>query len=829
MPVPTKGPVTTAKGVTNAPVTTAKVTTKAPTTTPKPTTTKAPTTTARPTTKPTTVPAAPTIQAGELAGTEPLGNTLAEFKLRKPPSCPARLPASTTTQCGGYDYEQALCMSMYFFAAQAGGKSSIDWRGDCFTEDGLSDGKNLTLGWFDAGDYVKFGLPMAYSAMGLAWGALEFPAGYRAGGQQLRSLLYNLRVFAFYILEGWDPATQRLVAQIGTGGPDHSSWLSCKKRRSEARKVYYISPTCRGTEVAADTASALASIALVLKTEEGASSAALQTKLATAALQIYNFANNYRGSYTSCVTDAANFYNSVSGYTDELALAATWMASLKSAGLISSNVDFVAAAKSLYNYPWFISWDNKWLAVSLRLAQLTNIQSYKNDVKNQIDQTIGGSKTPGGLWNVQEWGNLRYNGNEAFAIRLANKLGIVSDSYNTHAKRVIDYMLGSNPARRSLVVGFGNNPPVQAHHRSAHDGTSITSPTANTNILFGALVGGPYNSDTYYDDRTNYIVTEVATDYNALYTGALASLVGQNCAMKTTPTTTTTTAAPRPGTSAYAVAVVAIDPYWLQVTINPIPNSAVAVITTRAGATYTYSLEGPKWGSHFTFGPNTVISSTDRVAIIVKPTASSTSGQRLQYIVREGSLSMSALRSSNTEVFAEEIFVSNVATALNIEENRITVDSVDVTSGSVQFSVLPMPSAYYTPSGQELCVKGSAGLCTFMPNTHIESQLVDATSKLSIALSAAIGSAAPVSIVRSASEGPGADSVDESFFSKGANQAAFGSGMAVAAILLGAAVVAAGVMYRRRAAKMRRQAHESDIRGEDNLVTPSASDVEVVE
>jgi len=40
-----------------------------------------------------------------------------------------------------------------------------------------------TGGWYDAGDNVKFNLPMAWSAAVLAWSVVEFTAGYKAAGQ----------------------------------------------------------------------------------------------------------------------------------------------------------------------------------------------------------------------------------------------------------------------------------------------------------------------------------------------------------------------------------------------------------------------------------------------------------------------------------------------------------------------------------------------------------------------------------------------------------------------------------------------------------------------
>ena len=92
----------------------------------------------------------------------------------------------------------------------------------------------------------------------------------------------------------------------------------------------------------------------------------------------------------------------------------------------------------------------------------------------------------------------------------------------------IDYLLGANPNNRSYVVGFGNNAPRNPHHRAAHGSTTnnINDPVTNRHVLTGALVGGlsAANDYAYSDDRTNYITNEVALDYNAGFTGALARM-----------------------------------------------------------------------------------------------------------------------------------------------------------------------------------------------------------------------------------------------------------------------------------------------------------------
>ena len=100
--------------------------------------------------------------------------------------------------------------------------------------------------------------------------------------------------------------------------------------------------------------------------------------------------------------------------------------------------------------------------------------------------------------------------------------------YSKLASDSIDYILGDNPRQSSYVVGYGENSPQQPHHRAA-SGMSwddFNSDQPNEHVLYGALVGGPAAADdfAYNDKRSDYISNEVAIDYNAGLTGALAFL-----------------------------------------------------------------------------------------------------------------------------------------------------------------------------------------------------------------------------------------------------------------------------------------------------------------
>jgi endoglucanase len=751
---PTPAPTTTtASTTTTAPATTAAPAsnTSASSTTATPPTpvppTAAPSTPAPSTTAATTAASTAAPVSGGLTGN--FGNTMATFGIGQQPVCGTSTSYNAT--CGGFDYEQALCMSMSFYMAQGGGRSvgGQEWRGTCYPADGGA--KNLSLGWFDAGDYVKFGLPMAYSATALAWGALEFPDGYRPNTQARLGLLYNLRHFAFYALEGWDPVQQKLIAQIGDGDADHASWYPCKAR-SDNRPVYYITAQCPGTEVAADTASALAAIALVLKQFEGSYSESLQQRLATAALQIYTFGDTRRGSYTDCVPGSAAFYASYSGYTDELALAGTWMASLQAAGLIPAGVDYVAKARAVYSTPYNIDWDNKNLGAAVRLFQLTGTASYANDVAARVTAyRTATPKTTGGMLKIMQWGALRHAANCAFIARMAAKLGIGNDNDGNmiFAKSQLDYILGNNPMRLSYVLGFGTAFPKNPHHRGSHDSPTgnINSPANNRWVLTGAVVGGPFNSDSYSDDRGDYVTSEVTTDYNALLSGLIASFVGKNCQYPMGATAAPpppTTQAPRgssvPAGGVFSVNVVLLQEWWIQVQINPQPARVVVNYNGNLQAT----LEGPKWGDHWTITPSSALLDSAQVAIDIYRTA----GDASPYVslLREGPLKLNILKTGSSRrqsatgggyTFDAPTFLRNVSSALGVSSSRVFLASISDDGQDIGVYVLPLPYSAY--GGEGAARASDAGSSTGKTNAALQTALNSSTSAESQGLRATAG------------------------------------------------------------------------------------------
>ncbi len=122
---------------------------------------------------------------------------------------------------------------------------------------------------------------------------------------------------------------------------------------------------------------------------------------------------------------------------------------------------------------------------------------------------------------------MRYSANTAFLAGIyGDTVNDKGGKYTNFAESQIDYILGENPRGSSYMVGFGENSPQNPHHRAASGTTNIADPNPNRNILYGALVGGPTeaNDFAYNDQRTDYTANEVALDYNAGLTGALARM-----------------------------------------------------------------------------------------------------------------------------------------------------------------------------------------------------------------------------------------------------------------------------------------------------------------
>jgi hypothetical protein len=427
-----------------------------------------------------------------------------------------------------YDYRRVLRYSLLFYEAQRSGRlppdQRVTWRGDSALNDGRDVGHDLTGGYFDAGDHMKFGFPMAFTATVLAWGLVDYEAGYSSAG----ALVDGRRAVRWatdYFLKA-HTAPNELFGQVGRGDLDHAFW-GRPENMTMARPAFRINAARPGSDLAGETAAALAAASIVFRNVDPSYSNTLLTR----ARQLFDFANRHRGRYSDSITEARNFYPSWD-FRDELVWAAAWLFRA------TNNNTYLNTAERLYNefglqfWNFGFNWDNKVSGVRVLLARLTNRQEYITAIRRDVDHLINNQRrTPKGLLFIDRWGTLRHAANAAFIILRAADLFPNPARYRLFAKTQIDYALGDGG--RSFVVGFGNNPPVRPHHRSsscplwpaACNWNTFHSPGPNFHVLTGALVGGPNENDNYVDSRQDYVHNEVATDYNAGFQTAVAVLI----------------------------------------------------------------------------------------------------------------------------------------------------------------------------------------------------------------------------------------------------------------------------------------------------------------
>lgn len=434
-----------------------------------------------------------------------------------------------------YNYGEALQKAIIFYEFQRSGDlpDSIrsNWRGDSGLTDGADVGLDLTGGWYDAGDHVKFNLPMAYTAAMLAWSVYESEDALRQSGQ-LDYLLEEIKWATDYLIK-CHPSANVFYYQVGNGNTDHSWWGPAEVMQME-RPSYKVDLANPGSTVVAGAAAALAAAGAIFAD----SNPTYAAECIRHAKELFAFADTTKSD--KGYTAANSFYTSYSGFYDELSWAGTWIY------LATGDTAYLNKAESYVpnwgtepqsttiGYKWAHSWDDVHYGTAILLARITDKAIYKTASEMHLDFWTTGyngnrvSYTPKGLAWLDSWGALRYATTTAFLASVyADWSGCTAakvSTYKTFAKQQVDYALGS--AGRSFVVGYGENSPTRPHHRTAHSSwaDSQTVPTYHRHTIYGALVGGPGKDDSYTDDIGNYVNNEIACDYNAGFVGALAKL-----------------------------------------------------------------------------------------------------------------------------------------------------------------------------------------------------------------------------------------------------------------------------------------------------------------
>jgi len=436
-----------------------------------------------------------------------------------------------------------------------------------FTQD-ADAGRNLEGGWFDCGDHVLFGQTFFFSAYMLALAYDMFPTGFHdlyhgkdysdyveskdwsiAGGKPngIPDLLEELKYATDWIIKA-TPNGTTFYFEKGEGDYDHKQWVTAGKMSSlqtsdggEPRKMW---KDPNDGVMASFAAATLSIMSRIYRKYD----AAYADSCLAHAKNAYAYAKSHKNN--SAGAASGGYYGSHKDPATVFVTAASEMFLTTDDNTYKSDIVKSDVKGSFHVLDYSNSHDlaayaaaraveaDKAAHLKLMLDEFVSKYTNSSNINGEKVTTLGGG-----------WGQLRYAGNTAFVAALYS-LETNTNQYDQFIYNQIDYVLGSNTAKQSFVVGFCEGCTKAAskpHHRNVflrddnpddNEKNQMTIPERNK--YFGYLVGGNRNSGSYVDDVNSYQNTEGGIDYNAGLLGALAYVVSKTAPADTSRSFPTT-------------------------------------------------------------------------------------------------------------------------------------------------------------------------------------------------------------------------------------------------------------------------------------------------
>ncbi|KMQ52378.1 Endo-1,4-beta-glucanase [Chitinispirillum alkaliphilum] len=409
-------------------------------------------------------------------------------------------------------------------------------------------GRDLTGGWHDCGDYIKFHVTGPYAAYMYLYGYDNFPEIYPDNYSQAYSappsngipdVLDEVKIQTDYLIRTVNG--NRAYWQIGDMR-DHNVFTDAITNSnqnlyngSHIRPVY--SATSGRSNAFGDAASALALMSIVYREfdEEYAD------KCLKAAIEYYNIATT-NPSNTADADNSAYNWKGRADWEDNVGLAAiTLYRATGEAAYRNAAIQYANPLSEWRNFEY----GEMHHILFLELYRVTNNNMWLNRVSNWVNRM---ELQPCGYHHNTNWGSLRNAGNAALLAALYHMYTGDQDAYD-FAKRNVDFILGSHdgfklndstyqlPKNFSFLIGYnelGGGYPQFPHHAAAFGKSSNAwgkywEEEANPGThqyefkLLGGLAGGPQRPcSLFIDNIDDYVSSEYCIYYNAAFTGAVA-------------------------------------------------------------------------------------------------------------------------------------------------------------------------------------------------------------------------------------------------------------------------------------------------------------------
>lgn len=397
-------------------------------------------------------------------------------------------------------------------------------------------------GWYDAGDYNKYVVPLSSSVHHMLFSYQQFPDFFASKDLNipessnnipdiLDEALYGLR----WLLTMQDPNDGGVYHKLTTANFQGSIMPS------QANATRYV--VQKGTAATLTFAAVLAQAARVYEPffPDFADSAIAAAELAYSWAQVNpNVVYNQNVMNTAFNPDISTGEYGGSNFSDELFWA---------------KAELYITTKNDTYYP-----DNGWNNVGnsgwgdvkalglyslihhrkeLTAIGLSDTSALKSTLVNAFDWYVNDGnnsayRSPFGSQSWQfNWGSNGGAGNLGMALSLVYNI-TGNTKYYTAAQDVLDYLLGRNAIGYSYVTGFGDKTPQNIHHRpSQYDGIAAPVPGwvaggANPNNQDQDCGANRYNSTlaalSYLDDYCSYSTNEITTYWNSPFIYLTAAL-----------------------------------------------------------------------------------------------------------------------------------------------------------------------------------------------------------------------------------------------------------------------------------------------------------------
>lgn len=443
------------------------------------------------------------------------------------------------------------------------------------------NGNDLSGGWYDAGDFVKFGLPFSSTVYILLKGYDVFPNGYSDNDSwdkfdakdNIPDILNEVKFATDYILKAVINSST-VVYDVGDGDADHACNLN----------------GCGGPTNSSSVGNRPARLA------DGADVPGLYAASLALMSQLYR---EYDSKYAdSCLSKAKEAYQ------------AGW--SKRSKGVSSQFGPFYNTSRT----PSGFIWHDKMMAGAVELYRATKEKKYLDDLSelssndimfNNIGYTnvapivafemwrqristqanslidhiswleskvINNPSRPQmhGVYYNQHWGMVGGAACAAFTAALAYIVD-PKESYKEFAEKQLSWICGASSSSNSSWIVGHNGGPTAVHHRNAIWKGILPE---------GALVSGPDSTGKYENNAGAYEYTEVALDYNAGIPGAIAFIRDLN-------SSTSVKIDKALASNSYSISFATTSSVALSATLDKVADWKLVLTGDKSGAVKTFT------------------------------------------------------------------------------------------------------------------------------------------------------------------------------------------------------------------------------------------------